>query len=174
MIKNSLKYIKNYLNLSDKIRCGLEYLMQNNLKLLENGGYDISGDDIYVNIQDYNTKPKENGLWEAHRKYIDIQFMIEGSELIGVGEIQDLNDNERNLFMKDVADVAKAIQKAYNPDRINYGAYGDSLGHLHIHLVPKWKDGYEWGGTFLMNTNEYSSDEELAKVIDDIKKNYKA
>ena len=91
-----------------------------------------------------------------------------------VGEIQDLNDQERNAFMKDVADVAKAIQKAYNPDRINYGAFGDSLGHLHIHLVPKWKDGYEWGGTFLMNTNEYSSDEELAKVIDDIKKNYKA
>ena len=71
-----------------------------------------------------------------------------------VGEIQDLNDQERNAFMKDVADVAKAIQKAYNPDRINYGAFGDSLGHLHIHLVPKWKDGYEWGGTFLMNTNE--------------------
>ena len=91
-----------------------------------------------------------------------------------VGEIQDLNDQDRNAFMKDVADVAKAIQKAYNPDRINYGAFGDSLGHLHIHLVPKWKDGYEWGGTFLMNTNEYSSDEELQEVIDTIKKNYKA
>ena len=91
-----------------------------------------------------------------------------------VGEIQDLDDEERNAFMKDVADVAKAIQKAYNPDRINYGAFGDSLGHLHIHLVPKWKDGYEWGGTFLMNTNEYASDEELNKVIDTIKKNYKA
>ena len=91
-----------------------------------------------------------------------------------VAEITDLTDQERNAFMKDVSDVAKAIQKAYNPDRINYGAFGDSLGHLHIHLVPKWKDGYEWGGTFLMNTNEYASDEELEEVIKTLKANYKA
>ncbi len=91
-----------------------------------------------------------------------------------VAEIQDLNDQERNAFMKDVSDVAKAIQKAYNPDRINYGAYGDTLGHLHIHLVPKYKDGFEWGGTFVMNTNEYASDEEINKVVEDLKKNYKA
>ena len=91
-----------------------------------------------------------------------------------VGEIQNLSDEERNAFMKDVSDVAKAIQVAYKPDRINYGAYGDTLGHLHIHLVPKWKDGYEWNGTFLMNTNEYASDKELQDVIDTLKKNYKA
>lgn len=91
-----------------------------------------------------------------------------------VAEIQDLNDAERNAFMKDVSDVAKAIQKAYNPDRINYGAYGDTLGHLHIHLVPKYKEGFEWGGTFVMNTNEYASDEEINEVAETIKKNYKA
>ncbi len=91
-----------------------------------------------------------------------------------VAEIQDLSDEERNKFMADVANVAKAIQKAYNPDRINYGAYGDTLGHLHIHLVPKYKDGFEWGGTFVMNTNNYASDEEIAKVIEAIKANYKA
>lgn len=90
-----------------------------------------------------------------------------------VAEIQDLNDEERNAFMKDVSDVAKAIQKAYNPDRINYGAYGDTLGHLHIHLVPKYKDGFEWGGTFVMNTNEYASDEEINSVVEAIKANYK-
>ena len=89
-----------------------------------------------------------------------------------VAEIQDLSDEERNAFMKDVADVAKAIQKAYNPDRINYGAYGDTLGHLHIHLVPKYKDGFEWGGTFVMNTNEYVSDEEIKEVAEAIKANY--
>lgn len=89
-----------------------------------------------------------------------------------VAEIQDLNDEERNAFIKDVSDVAKAIQKAYNPDRINYGAYGDTLGHLHIHLVPKYKDGFEWGGSFVMNTNNYASDEELNKVVENIKANY--
>lgn len=91
-----------------------------------------------------------------------------------VAEIQDLTDEERNNFMKDVSDVAKAIQVSFKPDRINYGAYGDTLGHLHIHLVPKYKDGFEWGGTFVMNTNEYASDEEIEKVVNTIKENYKA
>ena len=90
-----------------------------------------------------------------------------------VAEIQDLNDEERNAFMKDVSDVARAIQKAYNPDRINYGAYGDTLVHLHIHLVPKYKDGFEWGGTFVMNTNEYANDEEINAVVEALKVNYK-
>ena len=83
-----------------------------------------------------------------------------------VAEIQDLSDEERNAFMKDVSDVAKAIQKAYNPDRINYGAYGDTLGHLHFHIVPKYKDEFEWGGTFQMNTGNLVDEakcEEVAK-----------
>ena len=91
-----------------------------------------------------------------------------------VAEIKDLSDEQRNAFMKDVSDVAKAIDKAYHPYRINYGAFGDTLGHLHIHLVPKYKDGFEWGGTFVMNTNEYASDEEINKVVEELKKNYKA
>lgn len=91
-----------------------------------------------------------------------------------VGELSDLSDEERNLFMEDVVKVARAIKKVYNPDRINYGAYGDTLGHLHIHIVPKYKDGFEWGGTFVMNTGKdnYASEEQLEEVINNIKANF--
>ena len=81
-----------------------------------------------------------------------------------VAEIQDLSDEERNAFMKDVSDVAKAIQKAYNPDRINYGAYGDTLGHLHFHIVPKYTDSFEWGGTFVMNTGNLVDEAKCEEV----------
>ena len=91
-----------------------------------------------------------------------------------VAEIQDLSDEERNAFMKDVSDVAKAIQKAYNPDRINYGAYGDTLGHLHFHIVPKYKDSFEWGGTFVMNTGNLVDEAKCEEVAEKIKKYYKA
>ena len=41
----------------------------------------------------------------------------------------------------------------------------------HFHLVPKYTDGYEWGGTFAMNPGEkFLSDEEYAALIDEIKK----
>ena len=91
-----------------------------------------------------------------------------------VAEIQDLSDEERNAFMKDVSDVAKAIQKAYNPDRINYGAYGDTLGHLHFHIVPKYKNEFEWGGTFQMNTGNLVDEAKCEEVAKQIKKYYKA
>ncbi len=91
-----------------------------------------------------------------------------------VAEIQDLSDKERDAFMKDVADVAKAIQRAYHPNRINYGAYGDTLGHLHFHLCPKYEDEFEWGGTFQMNTGNLASEEEVKQVAQEIIKNYKA
>ncbi len=91
-----------------------------------------------------------------------------------VAEIQDLNEKERNAFMKDVADVARAIQKAYHPDRINYGAYGDTLGHLHFHLCPKYEGKAEWGGTFVMNTGNLSDDEACKEVAKRIIENYEA
>ncbi len=89
-----------------------------------------------------------------------------------VAELTDLSEEERNHFMDDVCKVASAIRKAYNPDRINYGAYGDTLGHLHIHLVPKYKDGFEWNSTFAMNNGNLISDEECELIGKKIKENF--
>ena len=87
-----------------------------------------------------------------------------------VGDIVELSDDERNAFMSDVAKAAKAIHAAFSPDKLNYGAYGDTGNHLHIHLVPKYKDGDEWGGTFQMNPEKtFLSDEEYLELIQEIK-----
>ncbi len=51
-------------------------------------------------------------------------------------EMVDLTDAERNAFFADVNRVAKALHAAFHPDKINYGAYGDTSGHMHFHLVP--------------------------------------
>ncbi len=89
-----------------------------------------------------------------------------------VSEIVDISDEERNAFFADVTRAAKAIHKVFKPDKLNYGAYGDTGCHLHIHLCPKYKGGDEWGGTFTMNPQRvYLSDEEYAKMIDEIKNN---
>lgn len=90
-----------------------------------------------------------------------------------VAEIKDLPVEERNAFIQDVCDVAQCIENIYHPDRINYGGYGDVLGHLHIHLVPKYIGGDEWGGTFTMNSHKHDiSDEECKVIADKIKAEY--
>ncbi len=89
-----------------------------------------------------------------------------------VSEIVDISDEERNAFFADVNRAAKAIHKAFNPDKVNYGAYGDTGCHLHMHLVPKYKDGYEWGGVFEMNPGKVLlSDAEYDELIQKIKDN---
>jgi diadenosine tetraphosphate (Ap4A) HIT family hydrolase len=60
-------------------------------------------------------------------------------------EFYELSDDQRNAFMRDVATTAKAISKAFIPDKVNYGAYADTISHLHMHVVPKYKNGYGFG-----------------------------
>ena len=87
-----------------------------------------------------------------------------------VNDLNELSDAERDAFMADVARVTRAMQRVFNPEKINYGAYSDKLSHLHFHLAPKYVDGPDYGGTFRMNPGEvYLSDEEYARMIDDIK-----
>lgn len=87
-----------------------------------------------------------------------------------VSEIVNISEEERNAFFKDINHVATILHEIFNPQKINYGAYGDTGCHLHFHLVPKYKDELEWGGTFAMNPNKtFLSDEEYNKLISSIK-----
>ncbi len=89
-----------------------------------------------------------------------------------VSEIVDISDEERNAFMGDVNRVAKALHAAFHPNKVNYGAYGDTGCHLHMHLVPKYEGGDEWGGVFQMNPDKtYLSDAEYQEMIEKIKAN---
>ena len=87
-----------------------------------------------------------------------------------VSEIVDISEQERNMFMADVCRAANAVHKAFNPDKVNYGAYGDTGCHLHMHIVPKYNGGDEWGGVFQMNPDKvYLTDSEYAEMIEKIK-----
>ena len=81
-------------------------------------------------------------------------------------EITDLTEEEAAAFIKDIRKVAKAIQKAFNPGKINYGAFADTMKHLHFHVVPKYEGGQSWGTTFEMNPGEVLlNDEEYNELI---------
>ena len=89
-----------------------------------------------------------------------------------VSEIVNISEEDRNAFMADVVKAANAIHAAFHPDKVNYGAYGDTGCHLHMHLVPKYNGGDEWGSTFQMNPDKtYLSEEEYAAMIAKIREN---
>ncbi len=87
-----------------------------------------------------------------------------------VSEIVDISPEERAAFIEDIARAARAIHAVFHPEKINYGAYGDTGCHLHVHLVPKYRDGFEWGGVFAMNPGQTKlSDAEYEEMIGKIK-----
>ena len=89
-----------------------------------------------------------------------------------VSELTDLTDEEINGFFADLAKVAKAQHLAFQPEKVNYGAYGDSGHHLHFHLVPKYKDEFEWNAPFAMNPERVTlSDEEYEALAEEIRQN---
>lgn len=81
MIKDKLENAQIYYGLSKDLEIGLKWLENSDLTNLSDGRYNIS-DRIYANIQTYETK--EDALYEAHRNYIDIQYIVKGEEKIGV------------------------------------------------------------------------------------------
>ena len=69
-------------------------------------------------------------------------------------------------------DHVNDLNEAFNPEKINYGAYSDKLSHLHFHLAPKYVDGPDYGGVFQMNPGKvYLSDAEYAEMIEKLKAN---
>ena len=44
---------------------------------------------------------------------------------------------------------AQAVTDLLHPDKINYLIFGDTSTHLHVHIVPKYRDGKDWGKVFL-------------------------
>ena len=87
-----------------------------------------------------------------------------------VSELIDISDDQRNAFMADVAHAARALHAAFHPNKVNYGAYGDTGCHLHMHLVPKYEGGPEWGGVFEMNPGKVLlTDEEYEAIAEKIR-----
>ena len=100
MIKDKLVNAELYYAISDRLVVGFEWLKNTDLENIEDGKYEILGDDVFANVQTYETK--EDAPFEAHRNYIDIQYMVNGTENIGVTEysncsIKEEYDSQRDL-----------------------------------------------------------------------------
>lgn len=100
MIKDNLKNAKKYYKLSDNLKKGLVWLQKSDLKSMEDGKYIIDGEKVFANIQTYTTK--DDAPYERHLKYIDIQCMILGKEIVGVTNYKNCSSIENYNQEKDI------------------------------------------------------------------------
>ena len=81
-------------------------------------------------------------------------------------EYFQLTPEENAGYFAEVSQVARAIDALYHPDKINYATYGDGVPHVHVHVVPKYKDGLHWGKPFDDSVPKVLlSDEEYAAMV---------
>jgi YhcH/YjgK/YiaL family protein len=73
-----------YLNLGNRIAKALKYLNSTDLSGIKPGRYEVEDDNIYAIVNEYKTKDAKDCVLEAHRKFIDIQYIYSGVELVGV------------------------------------------------------------------------------------------
>ena len=99
MIKDTLTRAEAYYKISQNLKKGFEWIKKNDLKKLADGRYEID-DKIYANVQTYLTK--DDAPYEAHREYIDIQYMIVGEELSGVTDYSNCSTTEEYNKEKDI------------------------------------------------------------------------
>ena len=91
MIYDTLKHRDRYAALSPALARGLKFLAETDFTGMAPGRVEIDGETVYALIQEYGTKPV-NDTPEAHRKYADVQYLIEGEELIGVAPLEDMTE----------------------------------------------------------------------------------
>jgi YhcH/YjgK/YiaL family protein len=89
MILDTLDHASCYMNLGERLTAALRYLAKTDCKQLPAGRHDIRGEQIFALAQDYITATDAK-RWEAHRKYIDVQYVASGIEMIGYAPLATL------------------------------------------------------------------------------------
>ena len=96
MIIDSLRNAHLYSNLSPRFQRAFAYLRETDLVGLEVGKYELEGSQLFVAVQEYTTRLENQGKWEAHQRYIDIQYIVQGTEKIGYAPLSQVQLGEYN------------------------------------------------------------------------------
>lgn len=83
MIADTLNNALLYRGLSPRIALAFDYLRDTDCQRVATGTFEIDGRQVYAIVQEYTTLERTQGTWEAHRRHIDLQYVVEGTERIG-------------------------------------------------------------------------------------------
>lgn len=83
-------------------RTAFDYLLRTDFTHVANGKYPLDGENVFAIVNRYEPQSAEELKWEAHRKYIDIQFVASGFEEIGIVEIGEMTHTTDYDEMGDV------------------------------------------------------------------------
>jgi len=112
MITAALTDLPFYKSLSPNLATAIDYVLHTDFAGMAPGRYEVAGEAVFAIINEYATKPAAECEPESHRRYIDIQVMLEGTEIFGYAPLLDHQPSTGFLPDNDVA--------FYAPARLDY------------------------------------------------------
>lgn len=119
MIFDNIKNRNLYAAISPRIKTALDYLAKTDFSSFKAGRIDLDGNNMFVLVQEYDSIPKEQGKWEFHNDYIDIQYICQGTEQMGFGNVDKMKivtpyDKEKDIaFVSGEGDFATVGKGSY-------------------------------------------------------------
>jgi YhcH/YjgK/YiaL family protein len=92
MIFDSVEHIGIYKGIHIGLDRAIQMIESNQLDLSKSGKVSVDGDAIFYLVQDYSTKDVLDAKLEAHRRYIDLQFLVKGNEIMDCINIVNLSE----------------------------------------------------------------------------------
>ena len=94
MVLSDLKNHTCYKNLHPLFEKAFSYLLNKDLNAISDGKHEIESDDLFAIISKPGNSSSDPIMLEAHKKYIDIHYIIEGSETFGWKEVTHCKNQE--------------------------------------------------------------------------------
>ncbi len=88
MIITNLKRIATYKGISENLDKAIDFVLSADGSISD-GKHIIDGDNVYANVMTITPKVNGDTVYEAHRKYIDIHYILSGVEISGCADIDD-------------------------------------------------------------------------------------
>lgn len=112
MIVDTLANRHIYQSLNPRIATALAHLATTDFSQLPVGNYPLDGDNIFVIVNDYQTKPQSTEPFEVHQKYIDVQYVVSGEEEFGYLPFADQTPSKPYFDKQDYAEFDYESNKA--------------------------------------------------------------
>lgn len=95
MIFDKIENLDDYFETEPLLKKAKAFLDRFYQEDLADGSYEIDSDRIFASVQSYRTKPQsEESRFEAHKKYIDVQYIVSGIEKIRWADLKTLTETE--------------------------------------------------------------------------------
>lgn len=115
MVFDNLKNCELYFGMHPRFREAFDFINKAIAENLDAGKYEIDGKELWASVQEYTSKLESEAKAEAHKNYIDIQFIVSGTEVIEGFDISkatpksEYNDVKDVMFYEDYANADKGI-----------------------------------------------------------------